>query len=86
MSFSNASTGDKPADPYKQANAEEPDLKTKIDELVEFMTRTKFGMMTTHDSSSQNLVSRAMALAATVRPARSSTKPILTDNVGNSGH
>jgi len=65
MSFSNASTGDKPADPYKQANAEEPDLKTKIDELVEFMTRTKFGMMTTHDSSSQNLVSRAMALAAT---------------------
>ena len=73
MSFSNASTGDKPADPYKQANADEPDLKTKVDELVEFITKTKFGMMTNHDSASQNLVSRAMALTATVCSARSNT-------------
>ncbi|CAM1511318.1 Fc.00g088310.m01.CDS01 [Cosmosporella sp. VM-42] len=65
MSFSNADTGDKPADPYKKANEAEFSLKTKVDDLVEFIKKCKFGMMTTRGSSSGNLVSRCMALAAT---------------------
>ncbi|CAH0033648.1 unnamed protein product [Clonostachys rhizophaga] len=65
MSFSNTSTGDKPADPYKQANKSDPDLKTKVEELKEFMVNSKFGMLTTHEATSENLVSRCMALAAT---------------------
>lgn len=67
MSFSNTSTGDAPADPYKKANAEEVPLQTKIEDLVNFITKEKFGMMTTRGSGSGNLVSRCMALAATVR-------------------
>lgn len=66
MSFSNTSVGDKPADPYKKANEEDPSLQVKIDDLVEFMTGAKFGMLTTHEASSNLLVSRCMALAATV--------------------
>jgi len=65
MSFSNASVGDKPADPYKKANEDTPDLKTKIEDLVEFITNAKFGMLTTHQASTERLVSRCMALAAT---------------------
>jgi hypothetical protein len=67
MSFSNANTGDAPADPYKQANSEEVPLQTKIEDLVNFINKEKFGMMTTRGSGSGNLVSRCMALAATVR-------------------
>jgi hypothetical protein len=67
MSFSNTSTGDKPADPYKKANADEVDTKTKVQDLVTFIEKCKFGMMTTHEAASDNLVSRCMALAATVR-------------------
>lgn len=67
MSFSNADTGDAPSDPYKKANLEEIPLQTKIEDLVDFIKKTKFGMMTTRGSSSGNLVSRCMALAATVR-------------------
>lgn len=66
MSFSNTSTGDKPTDPYKRANEEEPDLNTKVNELIDFIGNVKFGMMTTHESATDNLVSRCMALAATV--------------------
>jgi general stress protein 26 len=65
MSFSNTSTGDKPADPYKKANADEVDTKTKVQDLVTFIEKCKFGMMTTHEAASDNLVSRCMALAAT---------------------
>ncbi|GKU02622.1 unnamed protein product [Fusarium langsethiae] len=65
MSFSNANTGDAPADPYKKANAEDVPLQTKIEDLVNFITKEKFGMMTTRGSGSGNLVSRCMALAAT---------------------
>ncbi|PHH70802.1 hypothetical protein CDD82_6915 [Ophiocordyceps australis] len=65
MSFSNTSVGDKPADPYKKANLEEIDTKTKVQDLTSFVTGCKFGMMTTRESSSSHLVSRAMALAAT---------------------
>ena len=67
MSFSNTSTGDKPADPYKERNKEDPSIATKIEDFVEFMHKCKFGMMTTHEADSNNLVSRCMALAATVR-------------------
>lgn len=66
MSFSNTSTGDKPADPYKKANQEEVSLQTKIEDLTEFINKAKFGMMTTRGPSTGNLVSRCMALAATV--------------------
>ncbi|KAK5998360.1 Protein bli-3 [Cladobotryum mycophilum] len=65
MSFSNTSTGDKPADPYKAANKEVVDLPTKINDLVDFITTCKFGMMTTVEASTSELVSRCMALAAT---------------------
>ncbi|RDA89647.1 hypothetical protein CP533_4475 [Ophiocordyceps camponoti-saundersi (nom. inval.)] len=64
-SFSNTSVGDKPADPYKKANLDDADVKTKITDLVDFMTACKFSMMTTHEASTNNLVSRCMALAAT---------------------
>jgi hypothetical protein len=67
MSFSNTSTGDKPADPYKQKAIEDPSLKTKVDDLVEFITKSKFGMMTTKEAHSDLLVSRCMAVAGTVR-------------------
>ncbi|KAF4984853.1 hypothetical protein FZEAL_6 [Fusarium zealandicum] len=66
MSFSNAATGDAPADPYKKANLEEEiPLQTKIEDLTEFINKCKFGMMTTRGSESGNLVSRCMALVAT---------------------
>jgi hypothetical protein len=68
MSFSNTSTGDAPADPYKKANVDEVDLKTKITDLADFGSKSKFGMLTTR-SASGNLVSRCMALAATVSTA-----------------
>ena len=66
MSFSNADTGDKPADPYKEVNKTEPGLKEKVEDLVNFIESCKFGMMTTRVESSGLLVSRCMALAAKV--------------------
>ncbi|EKD19670.1 uncharacterized protein L3040_001986 [Drepanopeziza brunnea f. sp. 'multigermtubi'] len=64
MAFSNADTGSKPADPYKAANKDETSIKEKVEDLVEFIKASKFGMMTTRDGSSGALVSRCMALAA----------------------
>jgi len=64
MSFSNADTGSKPADPYKAKNADETTLQEKVNDLSEFITACKFGMMTTRDGKSGALVSRCMALAA----------------------
>ena len=66
MSYSNADTGSKPADPYKDKNLQDPDLKTKVEDLVKFVESSKFGMMTTRIASSGLLVSRAMAVAAKV--------------------
>jgi len=63
MSFSNAETGDKPADPYTDKNKQEPSLKEKIDDLVAFEDKCKFCMMTTN-SQEGVLASRCMALAA----------------------
>lgn len=64
MSFSNTSTGDKPADPYTAGNKDETSLDDKVTTLVDFITAAKFGMLTTRDASSGKLVSRAMAVAA----------------------
>lgn len=66
MSFSNTDTGDKHADPYKSKNKDEPALKEKIEDLVHFVSNSKFGMMTTRIESSGLLTSRCMAVAAQV--------------------
>jgi hypothetical protein len=65
-SFSNADTGSKAADPYKEANKDDSPLDTKVEALVKFVTSSKFGMMTTHDEGSGKLVSRCMAIAGKV--------------------
>lgn len=67
MSFSNADTGSKPADPYKAKNKDDASIQEKIEGLTEFISASKFGMMTTRDGTSGSLVSRCMALAAKVR-------------------
>lgn len=66
MSFSNADTGDKPADPYKEKNYQEVPLKEKVEGLVQFISNCKFGMMTTRIADTGLLTSRCMALAAKV--------------------
>jgi len=63
MSTSNTDTGNKPADPYKAANMENPPLAEKVQDLVKFVENCKFCMMTTRIASSGLLVSRCMALA-----------------------
>ena len=65
-SYSNTDTGSKPADPYKEKNFQEPDLKVKVEDLVAFIEHCKFGMMTTRVASTGLLTSRCMALAAKV--------------------
>jgi len=62
--FSNADTGSKPADPYKEKNVEDASLKDKVEDLVSFVEKCKFCMMTTRIADSGLLVSRCMALAA----------------------
>ncbi|THZ69021.1 protein bli-3 [Aureobasidium pullulans] len=65
MSFSNTDTGSKPADPYTTKNLEQPDtLKEKVGDLITFVDKSKYCMMTTRIASSGLLVSRCMALAA----------------------
>ncbi|KXT17796.1 hypothetical protein AC579_5324 [Pseudocercospora musae] len=63
MSFSNTDTGSKAADPYVAKNVQEPSLKEKVDDLVQFVDKTKFCMMTTKNAEGR-LASRCMALAA----------------------
>ena len=75
MSFSNADTGNKPADPYKARNMDEPQLKEKIEDLVSFIEACKFGMMTTRIASTGLLVSRCMALAGKVSPTHRNPLP-----------
>lgn len=65
--FSNANTGSKPADPYTAKNKDDPTLSEKVEDLSNFISASKFGMMTTHTKDSNLLVSRCMALAAKVR-------------------
>lgn len=63
-SFSNADTGDKNPDPYKEKNLDNVGIKEKVEGLSEFIEACKFGMMTTRDSSTGHMTSRCMALAA----------------------
>ena len=65
MSYSNADTGSKEADPYTAKNKEEPSLKEKVEDLVAFVDRCKFCMMTTATGDGL-LASRCMALAGKV--------------------
>ncbi|KAB2574128.1 putative protein bli-3 protein [Lasiodiplodia theobromae] len=60
--FSNTDTGSKTADPYVAKNLQEPDLKTKVTDLLNFADKQKFCMMTTVMSNGL-LASRCMALA-----------------------
>ena len=65
--------GDQPADPYKAANSEnEVPIKEKMEGLLAFMDRSRYGMMTTRDANSGLLASRCMELAPTVCPFPSS--------------
>lgn len=65
-SFSNTDTGNKSADPYKEKNLEEVSLKEKVEDLLNFINKTKFCMLTAQTSDSDLLASRAMALAGEV--------------------
>jgi general stress protein 26 len=66
MSYSNADTRSKPADPYKEKIPKKLSLKDKVEDLVAFADKCKFCMMTTRMSRSRLLVSRCIALAAKV--------------------
>jgi hypothetical protein len=66
MSTSNTDTGNKPADPYKEKNFENPPLSEKIEDLTKFVEKCKYCMMATRIASSGLLVSRCMALAGHV--------------------
>jgi len=37
MSFSNADTGSKPADPYVAKNIQDPDLKEKVEDMANYV-------------------------------------------------
>jgi len=62
-------TSGKHVDPFKAANLDnDVPLAQKIEDLKNFITSCKFGMMTTRDANkSGNLVSRCMALVTTVK-------------------
>jgi hypothetical protein len=66
--FSNADTGSKPADPYtkKAQEGDDVSLQEKVEDLVDFINAAKFGMMTTRQSDTGLLASRAMAVAGKV--------------------
>ena len=72
MSFSNADTGSKPADPYTEKNKQEPSLKEKVADLNAFVDKTKFCLMTTQTPDGL-LASRCMALAAKVSSCHPAT-------------
>ncbi|EME42356.1 hypothetical protein DOTSEDRAFT_73245 [Dothistroma septosporum NZE10] len=61
--FSNTDTGSKTADPYTAKNIQEPSLKEKVEDLVQFIDKAKFCMLTTKTSDGL-LASRCMAVAA----------------------
>ena len=82
-SFSNTDTGNKPADPYTEANKDEASLQDKVETLTKFVSSCKFGMMTTRDATSDKLASRAMAVAATVCPSPAPKHSVMTHTVNN---
>jgi general stress protein 26 len=88
MSFSNAATGDKPADPYTDKNKDEVDMRQKIDDLEKFIQECKFAMMTTRSAGSSRLASRGMALAGTEKGGadlifQTNTESGKTDDIAN---
>lgn len=62
MSFSNADTGNKTADPYTAKNTQDPSLKEKVEDFTTFIDKTKFCLLTTKNGDDL-LVTRAMAVA-----------------------
>lgn len=62
--YSNTKTGSTNADPYIEKNLEEPSLKDKVEDLLAFVDKTKFCLLTTQVADSDLLASRAMAIAA----------------------
>lgn len=66
--FSNTNTGSKTADPYVEKNKDEPSLKEKVEDLLNFVDNTKFCLLTTHAADTDLLASRCMAVAAKVSP------------------
>ncbi|KAE9969524.1 BLI-3 blue-light-inducible Bli-3 protein [Venturia inaequalis] len=64
-SYSNADTGSKPADPYKEKNVDNASLKDKVQDLTAFIEKTKLCLMTTLVADTTKIATRAMALAAT---------------------
>jgi len=62
MSFSNADTGSKPADPYTAKNKDEVSLKEKVEDLIHFADKQKFCLLTTITPEGQ-VATRCMALA-----------------------
>ncbi|MCJ1446441.1 MAG: hypothetical protein MMC23_006946 [Stictis urceolatum] len=64
MSYSNADTGDKPANPAAIKSNDDIPIGDKVLQLSEFMDKCKFAMMTTRVGSTGQLVSRCMALSA----------------------
>jgi len=78
---SKTSTGDAPADPYTVANRDDSaTLEDKIKDLVKFMDKCRFAMMTTRSMSNGALYSRCMALAATVRAVKSAVEILLLNH------
>jgi len=63
----NTSVGPQPIDPYKAKNFENPPLEQKVNDLVDFISHIKYGMLTTKSSDGDVLTSRCMALAGKVR-------------------
>lgn len=59
-------TGNKPLDPYKAKNLDDPNLETKVKDLVAFVDKCKYCMMATHTPDTGLIVSRCMALAGKV--------------------
>jgi hypothetical protein len=64
--FSNTNTPGKTADPYTEKNKDNASLKEKVEDLLAFMHKTKFCMLTAQTSNSDLLASRCMALAGEV--------------------
>lgn len=62
----NTSTGQHPVDPYMTESREDVPLPQKVEDLVDFISEVKFGMLTTHQSEGDYLASRCMALAGKV--------------------
>lgn len=79
-SFSNAETGNKPADPYTSKNIQDPSLKEKVEDLQGFVDKSKFCMMTTKTQDGL-LASRCMALAARVSCQHTTPRALRTSQL-----